>query len=185
MQIKLIFTRKFVHLASFWKWEFLELGSGLFDSHETIRGMGTSFRRSDFWDRFGVQAYLVYIFKIFTQLNRDSHWLILGHVALTKIKSVYPDRHVIKHGGKVAKAGKTCASRFIIVMSKHKPGASSRKVMIFEVIQGKWRKEMRIIRGKYFKSFIQRFWESSKYPLMSSGIVLIHSLFFVAVEVKV
>ena len=32
MQIKLIFTRKFVHLASFWKWGFLELGSGLFRS---------------------------------------------------------------------------------------------------------------------------------------------------------
>ena len=31
MQIKLIFTRKFVHLASFWKWGFLELGSGLFN----------------------------------------------------------------------------------------------------------------------------------------------------------
>ena len=29
-QIKLIFTRKVVHLASFWKWGFLELGSGLF-----------------------------------------------------------------------------------------------------------------------------------------------------------
>ena len=30
MQIKLIFTRKVVHLASFWKWGFLELASGLF-----------------------------------------------------------------------------------------------------------------------------------------------------------
>ena len=30
MQIKLIFTRRVVHLASFWKWGFLELGSGLF-----------------------------------------------------------------------------------------------------------------------------------------------------------
>ena len=30
MQIKLIFTRKVVHLASFWKWGFLELGNGLF-----------------------------------------------------------------------------------------------------------------------------------------------------------
>ena len=30
MQIKLIFTRKVVHLASFWKWGLLELGSGLF-----------------------------------------------------------------------------------------------------------------------------------------------------------
>ena len=29
MQIKLIFTRKVVHLASFWEWGFLELGSGL------------------------------------------------------------------------------------------------------------------------------------------------------------
>ena len=29
VQIKLIFTRKFVRLASFWKWGFLELGSGL------------------------------------------------------------------------------------------------------------------------------------------------------------
>ena len=29
MQIKLIFTRKVVHLASFWKWGSLELGSGL------------------------------------------------------------------------------------------------------------------------------------------------------------
>ena len=29
MQINLIFIRKVVHLASFWKWGFLELGSGL------------------------------------------------------------------------------------------------------------------------------------------------------------
>ena len=29
MQIKLIFTRKVVHLASFWEWGFLELESGL------------------------------------------------------------------------------------------------------------------------------------------------------------
>ena len=32
MQIKLIFTKKVVHLASFWKRGFLELGSGLFSS---------------------------------------------------------------------------------------------------------------------------------------------------------
>ena len=29
MQMKLILTRKVLHLASFWKWEFLELGNGL------------------------------------------------------------------------------------------------------------------------------------------------------------
>ena len=34
MQIKLIFTRKVVHLASFWKWGFLELESGLFWWHK-------------------------------------------------------------------------------------------------------------------------------------------------------
>ena len=36
MQIKLIFTRKVAHLASFWKWGFFELGrSGLFPSSST------------------------------------------------------------------------------------------------------------------------------------------------------
>ena len=30
MQIKLVFTRNFLHLASFWKWEFLECGNGLY-----------------------------------------------------------------------------------------------------------------------------------------------------------
>ena len=29
MQIKLIFTKNVLHLASFWKWEFLDLGNGL------------------------------------------------------------------------------------------------------------------------------------------------------------
>ena len=36
MQIKLIFTRKVVHLASFWKWGFLELGSGIFTNVVTF-----------------------------------------------------------------------------------------------------------------------------------------------------
>ena len=40
MQIKLIFTRKVVHLASFWKWGFFELGSGLFATLETWRKLG-------------------------------------------------------------------------------------------------------------------------------------------------
>ena len=31
MQMKLIFTGKVVYLASFWKWEFMELRSGLFN----------------------------------------------------------------------------------------------------------------------------------------------------------
>ena len=32
MQIKIIFTTKVSHLASFWKWDFLELGNGLFNN---------------------------------------------------------------------------------------------------------------------------------------------------------
>ena len=32
MQMKLIFTRKILHLGSFWKWEFLALENGLSDS---------------------------------------------------------------------------------------------------------------------------------------------------------
>ena len=41
MQIKLIFTRKVVHLASFWKWGFLELGSSL------LRSRGNSWHHSN------------------------------------------------------------------------------------------------------------------------------------------
>ena len=33
MQIKLIFTTKISHLASFWKWNVLELGNGLLNKH--------------------------------------------------------------------------------------------------------------------------------------------------------
>ena len=36
MQIKLIFTTKVSHLASFWKWDFLELGNGLLFPHEAL-----------------------------------------------------------------------------------------------------------------------------------------------------
>ena len=39
MQIKLIFSRKVVYLASFWKWGFLELGSGLFVSFHQPRNV--------------------------------------------------------------------------------------------------------------------------------------------------
>ena len=43
MQIKLIFTRKVVHLASFWKWGFLELRSGLLKLKMTGYFPGYSF----------------------------------------------------------------------------------------------------------------------------------------------
>ena len=38
MQIKLIFTRNFVYLASFWKWRFLELRSGLLVRYKPVKG---------------------------------------------------------------------------------------------------------------------------------------------------
>ena len=49
VQIKLIFTRKVVHLASFWKWGFLELGSGLLigalqAGRQSERGTGSELR---------------------------------------------------------------------------------------------------------------------------------------------
>ena len=47
MQIKLIFARKVVHPASFWKWGFLEFGSGLFEwtfSNLSVRGSTSVFR---------------------------------------------------------------------------------------------------------------------------------------------
>ena len=34
MQIKLIYTKKVLHLASFWKWEFWKLGNGLLTTPE-------------------------------------------------------------------------------------------------------------------------------------------------------
>ena len=40
-----------------------------------------------FFNTLGDIIYLLYS-QTFTQLNRDCHWLILGHVALTKIKCI-------------------------------------------------------------------------------------------------
>ena len=34
MQIELIFTTKVLHLASFWKWEFVELGCRMSHEHK-------------------------------------------------------------------------------------------------------------------------------------------------------
>ena len=47
---KLISARKVVHLASFWKWGFLELGSGPLGTLETRRELGRVNFRKDFWD---------------------------------------------------------------------------------------------------------------------------------------
>ena len=49
MQIKLIFTRKVLHLASFWKWVIKELGNGLIELHCKTGGRGR--RKVGAWDK--------------------------------------------------------------------------------------------------------------------------------------
>ena len=55
MQVKLIYTRKVVHLASFWKWGFLELVGGLFPFLDPRRKLGRVNFRKDFWDCYWEQ----------------------------------------------------------------------------------------------------------------------------------
>ena len=116
-------------------------------------------------------------FKTFTQLNRDSHWLILGHMALTKIM-MYPDHdtlrnvpardtswHVIKAWWKVKwqKKGKTLPVFFF--MNEHnntntrKKKATILKVIPEEKQQLVEEKDADNIRKVLCKSFIQWFWE--------------------------
>ena len=49
MQIKLIFTRKFLHLASFWKWGFLEVGKKDNMPHSFI--LWTNHDENSFWQK--------------------------------------------------------------------------------------------------------------------------------------
>ena len=57
MQIKLISTRKVVYLASFWKWGFLELGSGLFVTLRLRGRLGRDGCPSALWDCSGRRIY--------------------------------------------------------------------------------------------------------------------------------
>ena len=74
-QIKLIYTRKIVHLASFWKWGYLELRSGLltFATLDTRRRLGQVNFRKDFWDCYWGQEKrkngLVTIPEVFAKFN--------------------------------------------------------------------------------------------------------------------
>ena len=47
MQVKLIFTRKVVRLASFWKWGFLELGSGLWNLEEHTTSQEMTYKENE------------------------------------------------------------------------------------------------------------------------------------------
>ena len=72
MQIKLLFTRKVLHLPSFWKWEFLELGNSLFS-----------------WLYFSLNYILSF------SLAHPQRWILLKKSAL----SVYYLSVYCKHGG--------------------------------------------------------------------------------------
>ena len=87
MQIKLIFTRKVVHLASFWKWGFLELGSGLLGSWLVMQLVIHSHTRllretrklsvlSFHWDGYPVQYSLNVLTKLFFSIQVDWMWVI-------------------------------------------------------------------------------------------------------------
>ena len=49
MQMKLIITRKVVHLASFWKWGFLELESGLLAKNEPKQNFEYTLYKENDW----------------------------------------------------------------------------------------------------------------------------------------
>ena len=76
MQIKLIFTRKVVHLDSFWKWGSLEPGSGLLRQEEAIKC------QSRFIERPSNQCCFQWCFRI---LYLKIIVLILGSVFLRPI----------------------------------------------------------------------------------------------------
>ena len=66
MQIKLLFTRKVLHLPSFWKWEFLELGNSLFSWLYFSLNYILSFPRLILNDEFySKRALLVYIILVY------------------------------------------------------------------------------------------------------------------------
>ena len=77
MQMKLVFTRTVVHLVSFWKWGFLELGSGLLNSNLSI-GQGEkkySRRNVKYVGRVGM-TWKILTFGLLFQPNLTS---IVGH----------------------------------------------------------------------------------------------------------
>ena len=71
------FTRKIVHLASFWKWGFLELGSGLLNSNLSI-GQG---EKKYSWGNVKYVGWVVLTWKIltFSLLFQRNLTSIVGH----------------------------------------------------------------------------------------------------------
>ena len=75
MQIKLIFTRKVVHLASFWKWGFLERGSGLLlVNREGVFERCTSTGSEAFSFIIWLDAYKFVLLSVFTL--KHCSWII-------------------------------------------------------------------------------------------------------------
>ena len=93
MQIKLIFTTKVSHLASFWKWDFLELENGLLSrSARRVVICVSNIKMSDTWRStvFGIvinqktsaDGFSVYTSFIFSFLGKQSHIIIWFHLLL-------------------------------------------------------------------------------------------------------
>ena len=77
MQIKLVLTRTVVHLVSFWKWGFLELGSGLSNSNLSIGEEEKKYSRGNvkYVGWVGV-TWKILTFSILFQRNLTS---VVGH----------------------------------------------------------------------------------------------------------
>ena len=85
MQIKFTFTTKVVHLASFWKWRFLELGSGLFKISLTLLKEG--------WMKHSKQRYIFLIFRCWIN---GSVWIFKGPIlAILVVRCYYHHMYLI------------------------------------------------------------------------------------------
>ena len=70
MQIKLILTRKIGHLASFWKWRFLELASDASDGNEDgNKEVALDWQNNNFAVCI---TFLVHFFAVAAQLQCES-----------------------------------------------------------------------------------------------------------------
>ena len=78
IQIKLIFTRKVVHLASFWKWGFLELGTGLFLVNPRWRPLLVTSQASS--SATSHKIYLIVLIGSKAFHWRQNHFEILHHI---------------------------------------------------------------------------------------------------------
>ena len=83
IQIKLIYTRKVVHLASLWKWGFLELGSGLLNDLKRTKYPKKCFpmEEKEPRNKFNLRLALIgttgpLSVTIFISVRKTSKWIV-------------------------------------------------------------------------------------------------------------